>query len=161
MVPKLSPDITRRYPGEQIQYAADGAAEEAEWVAAFLTRAGFVPGEPHGFTAGLLLDLGGMVRLRAWEEAGLAVHRAAGLPTAREALGHIIDVICAAAADPAALARAGHLGRAVFELRMSRFAWAAPTELGADVALDGPDEDGLIESLADLLWATRLRQPAE
>src|SRR5207249_1360466 len=54
--------------------------------AAFLTAAGFGPGETRGFTAGLLLDLGGMVRLRAWEAAGLDVHRRAGLPTAHRTL---------------------------------------------------------------------------
>jgi hypothetical protein len=45
----------------------------------------------------------------------------------------------------------------VFDLRMSRFAWAGPTELRADVALDDPDEDVLLETLVDLLWASRFR----
>ena len=158
MVPTLPPDIARRYPAEQVRFAADGAAEEAEWVAAFLTAAGFAPGETCGFTAGLLLDLGGMVRLRAWEAAGLDVHCEAGLPTAHGALEHIIGIITAAAADPAELARAGILGRAVFDLRMSRFAWAGPTEFRADVALDAPDDQVLIEILADFFWASRLCQ---
>ena len=83
---------------------------------------------------------------------------AAGLPSARDALGHVIGVITAAAADRAALARAGALGRAVFDLRMSRLAWAGPAELQADVALDAPDEDALIEALAVFLWASRCEQ---
>lgn len=161
MVPALPPHITRRYPSEQVRFAADGAADEATWVAAFLTAAGFAPGGTHGFTPGLLLDLGGMTRLRAWEAAGLDVHCQAGLPTAHEALEHVIDVITAAAADPAALARAGALGRAVFDLRMSRFAWAGPEDFRADIALGTPDEDALIEALADLLWASRLRQQTD
>jgi hypothetical protein len=49
----------------------------------------------------------------------------------------------------------------VFELRMSRFAWVGPTELRADVALDDPDEDVLLEALVDLLWASRLRRQTD
>jgi hypothetical protein len=154
------PDIARRYPAEEVRFAADGAEEEAAWVGAFLGAAGFEPGEC-GLPLGILLDLGGMARLRAWEAAGLDVHRRAGLPTAHEALSYIIDTITAAAADRAQLARAGRLGRAVFELRMSRFAWVGPTELRADVALDDPDEDVLLEALVDLLWASRLRRQTD
>jgi hypothetical protein len=159
MVTTLSPDICRQYPAEQVRFAADGAAEEAEWVGAFLAVAGLAPppGETRGFPPGVLLDLGGMVRLRAWEVAGLDMHRRAGLPTAREALEHIVGVLTAAAANPAELTRAGRLGRAVFGLRMSRFAWAGPTELRADVVLDDPDEDVLLEALVDLLRPTLLR----
>lgn len=156
MLPTLSPDVTRRYPAEQIRFAIDGAAEEAAWVAGFLSAAGITPGEASGLTPGLLLDLGGARRLRAWEAAGLDAHRAAGLPSARDALGRVIDIIIAAAADRAALARAGALGRAVFDVRMSRFAWAGPTELRADVALGTPDDEDLLEAVADLLlWAAR------
>ena len=156
MVTPMSLDIARRYPAEQIRFAADGAAEEAEWVGEFLSAAGITPGEASRLTPGLLLDLGGARRLWAWEAAGLDAHLVAGLPSARNALGHVIDIITAAAADRAALARAGALGRAVFDLRMSRFAWAGPTELRADVALGTPDDEDLLEAVADLLlWAVR------
>lgn len=107
-------------------------------MAGFLSAARITPGETSGLTPGLLLDLGGVVRLRAWEAAGHDAHRAAGLPSARDALGRVAGIIIAAADDRAALARAGALGRAVFDLRMSRFAWAGPTELRADVARARP-----------------------
>ena len=119
MVTTFPPDIARRYPAEQVRFAADGAAEEAGWVGTFLTAAGFAPGEARGFTPGLLLDLGGVMRLRSWEAVGLGMHRAAGLPSARDALGHVIYVITAAAADRAALAHAGALGRAASRGRRS------------------------------------------
>jgi hypothetical protein len=156
MVPLSFRELERQYPAELIGFAAAGAAEEAEWVIAFLTSAGLAPapGETRGFPAGILLDLGGMVRVRAWEAAGIDAHRA-NLMSADEALGHIIDVLVQAAANPAALACAGRLGRAVFDLRMSRFAWAGPTEFQADVELDAPDEEALINALADFLWSSR------
>jgi hypothetical protein len=155
------PEVDRQYPTEQIQFAVDGAEEEADWVGVFLTAAGVVPGESRGFPPGLLLDLGGMTRLRAWEEAGLDVHLQAGLPDAHRALEHIIDILISAAKNPAEIARAGHIGRAVFDLRMNRFAWAGPVELQVDVALDNIEEDTLIAALADLLWAARPRQTAQ
>ena len=154
----LPPDIARRYPAEQVRFAADGAAVEAEWVVQFLSAAGVTPGEARGLTTGLLLDLGGVMRLRAWEAAGLDAHRAAGLPSARDALGHVVGIMTTAVADRSALARAGNLGRAVVDRRMSRVAWAGPAELRADVVLGAPDEDDLIEAVADLLLWTARRQ---
>lgn len=143
--------MVQALPAEQIQFVADGADEEAAEVVAFLTSSGCAPGDAHGLPAGILLDLAGMVRLRIWEATGLGVHLKAGLPTACEALEHVINILTAAAADSTELARAGRLGRAVFDLRMSQFAWAGPTEFGADVALDTPNSDVLIESLAKYL----------
>jgi len=70
--------MVRTLPAEQIRFAADGAEEEAVGVIAFLMNSGFTPGDAHGFPAGILLDLAGMVRLRVWEAAGLGVHLQAG-----------------------------------------------------------------------------------
>ena len=158
MVPTVPEDIVQHDPTEQIQFVIRGALEEADLVCVFLRVAGFVPGEPTGLTQNLLLDLGGMVRLRAWEVAGFDEHLKAGLPTAHEARSQIIDIIQRAVTDPTQLARAGALGRAVFDLRVSQFAWVASMEFQADIALCIPDEDTLIEALADLLWASRLPQ---
>ena len=157
MVPTSPPDIERQYPAEQIAFAAHGASEEAEWVVGFLTAAGLAPppGDTRSFPAGILLDLGGMARLRAWEAAGIDVHRRAGLMTGEEALEHIIDVLVRAAANPAELARAGLLGRAVFAFRMNKFAWAGPTEFQSDIALDSADDGALIEALAEFLWRVK------
>jgi hypothetical protein len=159
MATAATPDVGRGFPIEQIRFAADGAAEEAAWVVALLAAAGLAPppGETRGFPPGVLLDLGGVARLRAWEAAGLDEHRRAGLPGAREALEHVVGLLTLAAADPTELAHAGRLGRAVFDLRMSRFAWAGPGELRIDAVLDEPDEEALIDALADFLWAAGRR----
>jgi hypothetical protein len=157
MVADVSPDVLREYPAELIRFAVEEAGRDADDVAAFLAAAGLAPppGETRGFPPGILLDLGAVVRLRRWEAAGYAVHVEAGFPTARAALHRLITTLIGAAADPAVLAAAGDLGRAVFELTVSRFAWTARSRLGADVVLDGSDEDALVEALAQHLWAHR------
>jgi hypothetical protein len=153
MVPDISPAILREYQPELVRFAAEEAGRDAEDVAALLTAAGLapLPGPIHGLPPGVLLDLGATVRLRRWEAAGLWVHRSAGLPSARAALGLVIRTLEAAAANPAVMAAAGTLGRAVFDLAVTRFAWAARTELGADVVLDVNDEATLVEALAQFL----------
>lgn len=162
MVAGVSADILREYPVEMIQFAVDEAGRDADDVAAFLAAAGLAPppGETRGFPPGVLLDLGAVMRLRRWEAAGYAVHVAAGLPTARGALSHVIDTLVKAAVNRASLATAGALGRAVFELTVTRFAWAAPRELGTDIMLNIDDEDSLVEALAQFLWAGRHNGPA-
>lgn len=157
MVVNVSPEVLREYPAELIQFAADEAGRDADDVAAFLAAAGLAPppGETRRFPPGVLIDLGAVVRLRRWEAAGYAVHIEAGLPTAHGALSHVINTLVKAAANRASLASAGALGRAVFELTVTRFAWAAPRELGADIVLNVEDEDALVEALAQFLWARR------
>lgn len=157
MVASISPKIRREYPPELIRFAADEAARDAEEVAAFLAAAGLTPpaGETRGFPHGVLLDLGAVVRLRRWEATGHTAHLDAGLPTARAALGQLIDALVEAATNPAAPRTASALGRAVFDAAVGRFAWTARPELGADVALDVTDDDTLVEALARFLWAHR------
>lgn len=161
MVADVSPELLREYPAELVRFAADEAGRDADDVADLLAAAGLAPppGETRGFPPGVLLDLGAVVRLRRWA-AGYAVHVGAGLPTARAALYHVIRTLADAAADRAALAAGGALGRAAFDLTVTRFAWAARTELGSDVVLDASGEDALVEALAQLLWACRHDDPA-
>jgi hypothetical protein len=163
MVAGVSPEVLRQYPAELVRFAADEAGRDAADVAAFLAGAGLAPppGGTRGWPPGVLLDLGAFVRLRRWEAAGCAVHLEAGLPTARAALHRVVNILLEAATDRAALASAGELGLAVFGLTISRFAWTAPARLGADVVLDGGDEDALVEALAQFVWAHRHDGPAD
>lgn len=157
MVPDIPPEVYREYPPELVRFVADEAARAAEDVVALLAAAGVTPppGRTQGLPAGILLDLGGVVRLRRWEADGFTAHLAAGLPTARQALLGVADALQSAAADPAALDRTGALARAVFEVQVTRFAWTAPAEFGADVMLNVGDEDALVETLAQFLWTHR------
>ena len=83
------------------------------------------------------------------------VHVDAGLPTAGQALNHVINTLIAAVKNRASLKTAGGLGRAVFDLTVTRFAWTARSELGADIVLDVEDEGSLVEALAQFLWTHR------
>ncbi len=161
MVASISPEVRREYPAELIQFAADEAERDADEVAAFLAAAGLAPppSETRGFPRGILLDLGAVVRLRRWEAAGYTVHVDAGLPTAGQALNHVIDILSAAAKNCASLKTAGALGRVVFDVTVSRFAWAARPELGSDIVLDVNDDDALVETMAQFLWAQRYHTP--
>jgi hypothetical protein len=156
MVAGITPEVLRRYPEDLVRFAVDEAGRDADDVAALLAAAGLAPpGGTGEVPAGVLLDLGAVVRLRRWEAAGHAVHIEAGLPTARAALQLVIATLLSAAVDRAGLAAAGELGRAVFGLAVSRFAWTARARLGADVVLAGGAEDALVEALAQFLWAHR------
>lgn len=162
MVADVSPEILREYPAELIRFATDEAGRDAAEVAVFLAAAGLAPppGGTRDLPPGVLLDLGAVVRLRRWEAAGYAPHVEAGLPTASEALNHVINALIGAAKNRAALGTAGALGRTVFDLAVARFAWTARPDLGADVVLHAVDEDALVEALAQFLWAHRHDGPA-
>src|SRR5205085_2661663 len=125
MVADVSPDVFREYPAELTRFAADEAGRDADDRAAFLAAAGLAapPGGTFDFPPGILLGLGAVVRLRRWEAAGYSVHVGAGLPTAHWALIRVITTLTRAAANRAAPASAGALGRAVFDVAVTRFAW--------------------------------------
>jgi hypothetical protein len=189
MAPTIPHRALDQFPPELIRYAAEEAERDATDMAAFLAEAGVVPepGRPIGVAPGILLDLGAVARLRRWEAAGITVHREAGLPTARAALHRVIGMLLArfvdlatpgtdgnfvrdvsrlverlraSGGDQAATAVAGDLHRAVARLTLTRFAWAARPELGADVVLDVRDDDALVETLAQFLWTHRASAPA-
>lgn len=149
------------YPAELVRYAADEAARDADAVIALLTAAGLAPrpGETRGFPPGLLLDLGAAVRLKRWEAGGHEVHTQSGLPSASAALVHLLHALAAAPTAGDARGRGGRLAREVFDLAVTRFAWAARPDLGVDIELSPADEDALVEAMAHLLWVRRHTAP--
>ena len=159
MVLNMIPDSRREYPAELVQFATTEAERDADDVGAFLTTAGLAPppGQTRDFPPTILLDLGAVVRLRRWEEAGYSVHLDTGLPSARAALYHVIATLLTTATTktPIASLGAGALARAVFEVAVNRFAWGARLILGTDIVLSVNDEDALVEAMAQFLWAQR------
>src|SRR5205085_993171 len=109
--------------------------------------------------ADFLLDLGAAMRLLAWEQAGLTLHRESGLPPAAEAATQVfLDAV------PSAAGRRWPnlwLCKAVLRLSVDRFAWAGGRDLRADVLLGFPDEDALVEALAGFLWDHRSPPPSD
>jgi hypothetical protein len=150
------------FPPELITRALEQAVRDADLTAHILTHVGLgpPPGEVRHLPATFLLELGAACRLLAWEVAGLTFHCQAGLPSARDALRDAFRDAAARAADPSAPDPGPALSRAVFALTVDRLAWTGPAYLRAEVLLDTPDEDALVEAMARFLWDHRHRPSA-
>jgi len=131
----------------------DDATSDAIRVRAYLDVLGFgaVPENPPPWLARFLLHIAAALRLRSWELQGFCFHREAGLPDGRQAIRDAFRSLRNPDADPT------ELEIAVMRLSLQRFAWSGQRELGADIALDEPDEEALLEALADFMWAHRPR----
>jgi hypothetical protein len=126
---------------------------DADLTIALLRAIGITPepDKPITLPASLLLDLGAAMRIRAWESDGIDPRRL-GLPAAKDALRRVLrdgearahNSTSAPSLSPAVLRAAGEL-----------LAWAGPSDLGADLLLDYPDEDKLVEAIARYLWERR------
>ena len=140
---------------ELVEATAREAARDADRVGQLLHELGFVPspGRPVRLPAAFLLDLGAALRLLAWEQGGLHVHRDAGLPPAEQALHDAFRGLVESAGANGAADR--DLARRVVALFAGRLAWHGRPELDADVALDDLDEDAMLDTLAAFLWARR------
>ena len=147
--PRFSADALRP---ELVEAVACDAARDAHRVAAFLDAVGLTPspGSVRHLPGGFLLDLAAALRMLVWEEEMVSVHREAGLPSAKEAAREAFR--SAAAGGPA---MPGRISEAVFRLSLDRFAWSGRRALGAEILLDDPDEDALVEAMARFLWASR------
>ena len=139
-------------PPELIRSVAEDAASDADRAAFFLSEVGLalLPGQARRLPAHFLLDLGAAMRLLIWEQAGLTIHLEAGLPCAREATLQVFRE-----ALPEAGGSTSWLAQAVFRLSVDRLAWSGRRDLDADILLDMPDEDALVEVMARFLWANR------
>ena len=150
----MSTTSANRVPPDLIHFIRDEAERDADQLGGFLASLGIVapPDKPFKLPLSHLLDLSAAVRLLHWEEAGIQVHRESGLPPAEVVLRDVIDGALSAGvgggADPAWHAR-------VFEATISRFAWAARKAFGTDIQLGFPNEDDLVEAMAQILWSHR------
>lgn len=171
MIVNWSPETVHRCPPDLLRlltYEGELETEDAFSMLCvggklgdFLDKVGMAapPGGFRPIPRGVLLDFGAVGRLLRWETAGLTVHRDAGLPSAAEALGYVYRALIAAAAGRGTLDGAGALARAVFDVLVTRIAWAGRPDLGADIVLDAGDDDDFAEALAQLLWARRADVP--
>lgn len=160
MAALASPTTLAEIPSELIEIVARTAARDADKVRIFLDTFAKAPGmewlaqKPVYLPGDFLLGLGAALRLLAWEQCGIAVHREAGLSSAHDALHDVLLALT----HPEAKARVAHLPDAVLALTVERFAWSARAELDADVTLGQAEEEQVLEALADFLWANRPRE---
>jgi hypothetical protein len=130
------------------------AARDGEAVCRFLDRLGIkaTPGKTIPISAKFLVHLAAGLRLLYWDQRGFQFHRDAGLPDGRQTVNDAFRLYRDLDHDPTPLLNA------VVGLYVDRLAWHGPSELGTDVVLDEPDEDMLLDSLADFLWENRTRE---
>ncbi len=152
MVPTDNPPTT--YPPELIDRVAEQAARDADMTAGFLEAIGLTPpsGEARHLPGDFLLELGAAMRLLAWEVDGLDLH-GAGLPTARDAILRVFRDATNRLRNQSFPIPS--LGRDVFRISVERLAWVGPRDLHAEILLDVPDEDTLVEAMARFLWDRR------
>jgi hypothetical protein len=149
-MPAATSDALSTFHPDLIAAVRDEASRAAQRVAEFLQ--GF---EDRGIEVppldrDTLLELAAALTLAAWEGNGIEVHLQAKLPAARIAIRYALATILPTVrrVDPLLIS-------SVVRLFVDHMAWGAREELGADVALDAPDEDALIERLARFLWDRR------
>jgi hypothetical protein len=144
-----------QYPSELLVAVAHELAIDRQRIHCFLDALSHTePGRWFGerrlpLPRPFLLGLGTALRLFGWEQAGISLHRDAGLPSAAVAMQDAFLAVT----DADAAARMTELRRCVFVLSFGRMAWTGRAELGAEVVVGEADEEALLEGLADFLWA--------
>ena len=99
-----------------------------------------------------LLELAAVLRLDLWERSGVRDRLDPGLPPAEQALA---DLFAPGGHGGLPIGAPVTLAMSVFRASLRHLAWGGREELGADVVLDEPDDEVLLEALADLLWEHR------
>jgi hypothetical protein len=157
----MSPPARNRTAVELIEYTIRDAEYMASLVIAFLEGLGMLPPRgqrrpnPVGLPAEFLLELAAVLRIAAWERAGLRDSLCRGLPPAEEALDDLFRRYVPVAGLEQPERRSSTLAMDVFKISLSRLAWEARGALRTDVVLDRPADDLLLESMADFLWEHR------
>ena len=151
-------DLAEYLPEELLTATVQEAEEDAVRVAQFLQvfceridrdhpGCGLRENWRRLFSPHFLLELGGALRLLAWEEAG-NVQRHMNLPAAQPKLREVLLAAGNRSGEPA-------LSRLVVQTFAEHFAWNARSDLGAPISLGPIDEEVLAESLAQFLWTHR------
>jgi hypothetical protein len=152
----LSVNPIAPYPPELIDRVAEMAASDADLAGHCLRTLGLAPtdGTVRSLPGDFLIEFGAAMRLIAWEVGGLNPVEF-GLPTARDAILQALQYATRRILHPGSPAPAPALAPAVFRVVVERLAWAGPRDLDAEILLEVPDEDVLIEAMARFLWARR------
>lgn len=134
-------------------YAA--AVMDASRVARFLKWFRQVcPNQPSALDADALLALAAVLRLMAWEDGGLTIHRDAGLPPWHEALAEVHGQGTGAAGTD--LGR--DLSLRVLKVIVRNFAWHDLNGCQPMIVLDVLNDDASLDALAEFLWNHRDRR---
>ena len=126
-------------------------------VIAFLEALGLhaTPNAPIRLPADFLLSLAGAMRILRWQLAGLSHQLHPCLPSPSEVI-----VRAAKQAKRGQRMTGAQLWRRLVTVGVNRLAWRGLPDLGADVVLDLPDENTLVEAIAQFFWEHRHGSPA-
>jgi hypothetical protein len=142
------PETIRAYHQLMAEWAINGgvapAQEECVLVKELIAR----------FWIQFLLGLGFALRLIDWERQGLFPHLQMGLPTALDAIRQVIED-CTSQPPKKRDELVMNFSRRVFEISCTRLAWQGQSLLGADILVGHPDEEALLDALAELAWQNR------
>jgi hypothetical protein len=147
------------YPPELIARVTDQATQDAEFVIELLRGLSLAPsdGSKRWFPPEFLLGLGAAARVCAWESQGIALLQGGVRLSAGDAILRVFEDTTRRLRDPSTPASALEFVYVVFRLNTERLAWTGPRDLQAEIMLDFPDEDALVESMAQILWNNRHR----
>jgi hypothetical protein len=145
------------YPPELIARVTEQATQDAENVAILLQAFSLAPsdGSERSYPAEFLVEVGVAARVLVSEMHGIGLFQRGVRLTAGDILLRVFEDTTRRLRDPSAPASTLDLVDAVFRLNMERLAWTGPRDLQAEIMLDFPDEDALVESLAQILWNNR------
>jgi hypothetical protein len=151
----LSPVNLSQFPDELTAALRHQAGSDADLAGSFLAEISKHPNlvllAKLRLPETMLLGLGAALRMWTWEDAGIQIHREAGLPCAWAAVRDVFLSLV----DSEAAARTVELPARVTALFIDRFAWGAAAQLDATVLLGDVDNDGLIDAVAEFLWRHR------
>jgi hypothetical protein len=150
---------TSHYPRALVAHVTVAAEKDAAAVAQFLDQLEtHVPGGSGSmrghYPAAFLFGLGFAMRLVAWERQGLFPHIEVGLPSALDAIRQVIEQ-CKSQPRRRRDELVIDFSRRVFEISCTHFAWEGQGLLGADILVGHPDEDALLDALAEFAWQNR------
>ncbi len=153
MVPTA--DLLATPPPELLARVVEQANLDADLTIHVLNAAGLapLPGQTRFLPRDLLLELGAALRVMVWEIEGLDLP-AFTLPTPQDAIRRAFVDAVGRLRDPSYSASPS-LSQTVLQISTYHLAWVGSREFQAEILLDTPDEDALVEAMAQLLWRNR------
>jgi hypothetical protein len=130
------------------------AYQQAHLAIAFLKHFGLCDDGQVGLPIRFLIELTAVLRLGIWERNGLYSLLGSKLPSYREAMGQLLER-CKKGRYEFEGPAATPLYAQVLLVWVRQFAWDGPELLQADVLVGDPDEDELIDLLAQFVWTHR------
>lgn len=136
-------------PADLLRAFVTSADRDADDLAAFIRRSEELVGKTlTGFTSPMLLGMGLFARFRRWESQGIRVHIEAGLPSAEQMYGSLVDIQSHPNLEAFVTATCQQANSVFYK----NFVWMAASDGSVELALSAAvDEDRLLDAVAEFL----------